>query len=301
MGHHHVPQQYLKGFELPDEPGLIWMYDKKTDELRKTSIAAAAQARAFYDPETEQKLNELVEGPAQAALARLGQGEYLSVGDRRAVALYLSVMLMRVPAHRRKAQELIPPTTEDVIRQVNAALEEWAKNPSTDSTFVARRRLESERARARFLSEPPEEILGKVKSSWATAQVVDTVFSMTWRVVAAPSDNPFITGDNPAFFVDSLGVGRADSELVFPISPSLALVASWQGPARAIFMVPQTLSVVKEVNRRVAFGAERFVFSNEPSPWIPVLAKKARPVLKRMLWRSYGLPARAAGVGGAPP
>ena len=28
MGHHYIPQHYLRGFEVSGQPGMIWMYNK---------------------------------------------------------------------------------------------------------------------------------------------------------------------------------------------------------------------------------------------------------------------------------
>jgi hypothetical protein len=38
MGHHFVPQRYLRNFEDPDHPGYIWVHDHRAS----TFIVAAA-------------------------------------------------------------------------------------------------------------------------------------------------------------------------------------------------------------------------------------------------------------------
>lgn len=284
MGHHYVPKRYLKAFESADEPGLIWMYDKVDREFRKVPVVAAAQAPAFYDAETERKLNQLVEGPAQVALSRLQQKEQLRENERRAASLYMAVMLMRVPARRRRATELIPSTVEEVIGQVSAMVDEWASKPETNQQLVVRRRMEIENARAKLLADPGEEVIAEVRSPWPSQRVVDAVYGMTWRVVACPKGNPFLTSDNPAFFFTSLGLGRPESELTFPLTPDLALLANRQGPREATLTVQATLPLAREINRRLAVGAERFVFSDEPRQWIAAIARKKPASLRRVLW-----------------
>ena len=29
MGHHYVPQRYLRGFQCPEKPGWVWAFDKQ--------------------------------------------------------------------------------------------------------------------------------------------------------------------------------------------------------------------------------------------------------------------------------
>ena len=42
--------------------------------------------------------------------------------------------------------------------------------------------------------------------------------------------------------------------------------------------------MVKEINRRVATGAERFVFSADPVPWLRSVCDKPEPYLSRIQW-----------------
>ena len=48
MGHHYVPQRYLRHFAVPGEPGMIWMYDKTSGKVRKLAIKTMAQSPGFY-------------------------------------------------------------------------------------------------------------------------------------------------------------------------------------------------------------------------------------------------------------
>ena len=57
MGHHYVPQEYLRGFAAPEQAGTIWMYDKQTDAFKRLPIKAVAQEADFYDQDTEAELN----------------------------------------------------------------------------------------------------------------------------------------------------------------------------------------------------------------------------------------------------
>lgn len=284
MGHHYVPQEYLRGFEVPDEPGLIWMYDKVSRLFSKLPIETVVQEVGYYDGDTERELSETVEGPANSVLAKLRRREPLSSDDRSHLALYLAVMIMRVPRARRRAKDLLPDAVDSVIRKVQVRIEEWAQNPRTDQTLVARRRAELEPMREKVLAEPPAEIVARIRAPWPSDQMLAFVRAMTWRVVVSDRSGHFLTTDNPAFFFEAQGIAREESEITFPLASDLALLASWQGEPESLIIVQAKSSHVKEVNRRVASGAERFVFYHEREDWIATLANKARPRLSRIKW-----------------
>ena len=88
------------------------------------------------------------------------------------------------------------------------------------------------------------------------------------------------------FYFGCYGLGTEQSELAFPISSEIVLLGdrrSRQVNPPAYLNLPQ--STVKEVNRRVASEATRFVFYKEQQEWIPVITKKKDPYLSRIMWR----------------
>ena len=76
MGHHFVPQRYLRHFAVPGEPGMIWMYDKTSGKARKLAIKTVAQSPGFYSDADEVALAQRIEGPAEAPLNRLRDGQH---------------------------------------------------------------------------------------------------------------------------------------------------------------------------------------------------------------------------------
>jgi hypothetical protein len=116
--------------------------------------------------------------------------------------------------------------------------------------------------------------------------MLTAIFHMTWRVGLIPTatKTQFLTADNPAYFFESLGIGTPNSELTFPLNSRLAIFGSWQGPQRALLWFEARLQLIKEANRRLCVGAERFIFCTEPAEWIRVLARKTEPQLRRITW-----------------
>ena len=70
MGHHFVPQAYLRAFQDCTSPGMIWTYPRAKPP-RLASIEKVAQASGFYDPQTEAELNAVIEAPANPVLELL--------------------------------------------------------------------------------------------------------------------------------------------------------------------------------------------------------------------------------------
>jgi hypothetical protein len=109
MGHHYVPQKYLSRFADPGNSEQIWLHDKQGAAPRKVGIPRVAQSRQFYTPEQEMKLAEAVEAPADAPIGKLIAGDRLTDRERVRLALYISVMMRRVPYRRRRIYETIVP------------------------------------------------------------------------------------------------------------------------------------------------------------------------------------------------
>ena len=64
MGQHYVPQHYLRGFEVSDQPGMIWTYDKIAKTSKSLPIKLVAQKSGYYEEADETALANQIEGPA---------------------------------------------------------------------------------------------------------------------------------------------------------------------------------------------------------------------------------------------
>lgn len=260
------------------------MYDQVSKQFRKIPIKAAAQRPAFYDNETEKQL-AIIEGPAHAALGRLRRGEALSESARAEFALYIAVMLKRVPHGRQRAQQLLPAVFEQSRNRARSQVSAWATKLNTPEEDVARRLDQLDSIYEKFWQDPPQEVVDQINSPWHGPRVVQAIHSMTWRVMRGEPDNPFITGDNPAAYFESEGVGQPESELTFPLSSDLVLLASRRGSPGELISVPTRPSLVREVNRRMAAGTDRFVFCCEDKEWIPSLMEKSRLRVDHIKWQ----------------
>lgn len=281
MGQHHVPQHYLRHFATPEDPNQIWMYDKCSKQFKRLPIKNVAQSNGYYSEEDERALSEWIERPAQDPLDQLRNGEQVGVEGRRAVAVYLESMIKRVPHTRKKM-------LEKARQKINERLAEIRANPKL---FVSKfnssqeELLEGiERWEHQFDSSPLTERADIIRRQWSSPVVLHYIFTMTWRVIKADDAHRFLTSDNPVFLDEGAGLKSSLGEFSFPLSSDVALHGSWQGPREGLFFVQARPPLVKEIDRRVAFVAERFVFYRRNASWVPKVADKLSPRLTPIEW-----------------
>lgn len=286
MGHHYVPQEYLRAWEIPSEPGMILTYDKKDLSCKPLPIKRVAQAPRFYEAEVEAELAARLEGPANIVLEELRSLRRITEEQRIHFAIYTASMIKRVPRRRRLTrQQILPKAIESTVNKFLAELQAWAA--TTTKTELANQRLaDIERLRKQFHEEPPKEVTDQIESPWPTKKMIETVAAMAWRLVFTRGPQFFITSDNPAFFFEGLGVGTPEGEIAFPLSPNVAFMGSNQGTPGAIALLEVKQKIVREVNRRMSAGAERFVFAREPQAWLVEAMKKPNPYLSRIGWNT---------------
>lgn len=252
MGHHYIPQKYLQGFADPIKPGYIWQYDKYKKCFsgnRALPIKDVSQKRNFYDKDTEEKLAELVESPANSVLKKLREtADCVSLNheDRSKFSLYIAIMRSRTLGYREKAmsiaqQILIP---QELHANMKAIEDEIRLPQSSKDEHYA-------------------------------------IYQMNWCLVKASGSSFFLTSDEPVYCPN--GVGNADSELFLPISSELALWASYRVLTTNKIISGQ--EYVTEFNKRTVANATQYLYYHENVDWIGKLANKQIPNFKQMKWR----------------
>lgn len=283
MGHHFVPQAYLRAFEDPNRPGMIWVYSR-SGALNIASIAKVAQSAGFYDASDEAALNTHVERPANPLLERLRDGQQLARDEKRVLSIYIATMMHRVPRNRERGEEVMP----KALAEAAARAAEYVNMVADAQGLSADRRAyllsQIEPATASAAAHPSPEVLAQVRSPWPSAAVVEKIFGMTWRVLLASPPEAFITSDNPVFIFSSRGLGNPDSELVLPLSPTRCLHGSWRssGTDEVTFLTP-VREVLREMNRRTARDTTSIMLSHRRSPELLALLKR-KPRVNKLLW-----------------
>ena len=271
MGYHFIPQRYLRGFEAKRDPGMIWMFDKKTTTHKLAPISKVAQSPEFYTDEQEDELTRNVEVPGNAVIDKIRQGHAISDDDRMHLTYYVATMIFRVPASRKKATKLVVPALSEITTQVRSALEHKHKNGEITFEVFQRKMREVDQYESNARIDPPQPIKDIMNSPWPFESALVIIRNMAWRIYQSTGPSFFLTSDNPAFFFEGIGLGKPESELTFPLCGDIVLHGSHQ-PFNEPKAIPTLQKVVKEFNRRIAFGADRFIFYHEKAPWIPSVA-----------------------------
>jgi hypothetical protein len=282
--HNNVPQRYLRNFQIASNPGTIWTFDKVTREDKPIPIKAVAQETDFYEPEIEVKLNEIVEKPAHPVIDKLLRAEIPTFAERELLALYIAVMIKRVPYRRERASSVLPQVTETITAEVREWLSALIGKPEYDQGLVQERLSQVDAIRDLYRRSPPVEVVRQVRAPWPTPEMIDIIRRMYWRVLRTSGPNFYITCDNPAFFLTTLGLKDPEAEVCLPVSSSCTLHCCWQpAPADTVFL-DASQTFVKEVNRRLASTTFRFAFYHERAEWLSQILSKKSPYLSRIRW-----------------
>ena len=152
-----------------------------------------------------------------------------------------------------------------------------------DAARLVERLAEADAVEETLRNHPPREVVETIETPWPFQSMLASIFRMTWRFVRADGSSSFLTSDNPAYFFAAYGLGRPESELIFPLDSRLLLHCSWRRCEEVGTHVgPEKL--VKELNRRIASGAERFIFYHAEASWVLKVAMNTVQQLNRIAW-----------------
>lgn len=266
MGDHYVPQFYLKGFSRSDGKQ-IWVYDKKEGNKFQTQVKSIANITGFYSREVEKYLANTVEGPANEAIRKIREREQINSKDKEVLAEYMTVMMKRVPKGKTRLDEMAPSISKKLYGELSEELAQIALIKPEKRDIAQRRTKEIEEILDRFSKNPPPEIWLDNIPHERSPKVVAGLRGMIWRFLVASSDSSFLTSDNPFFFFQSIGIGKPYSEVIFPISSSILLWATWETNLPEGY-IPATSQAVKEMNRRTVRNATRYLFKKKDEGWV---------------------------------
>jgi hypothetical protein len=266
MGDHYIPQYYLKGFS-GDGGKTVWVYDKADRRKFAARVRNIANETGFYSPEMESYLAEHVEEPAKPVLERIRRRSKISTADKQVLSAYMMCMMIRVPQGKKRIKQFAPSVAdklrEDVDRHWSSALlEDPAK-----AAFIEERRSRDHEMIDRYAQDPPDDIWLRTipPEKWPRALVA--LSSMTWVFLTFDQYPAFLASDNPVFYFTNIGIGRPESEVTFPVSSHIALWASRRTDLTEGFFETKQ-QVVREVNRRTASVATRYVFHSGDEDWV---------------------------------
>jgi len=281
MGHHYLPQYYLKGFtETADN--MLWAYEKGTGKKFKTQIKSLANITDFYSEETEQYLANDIEGPANAVLDKIRGQHLINDDDKNIFAEYMAVIWKRVPRAKEDLKKMAPRLADGIAKKLSGDLDHIiGKNPQK-AELMEKRRREIDDILSIYAVDPPREIWLENIPPERTPRIVGAIKAMNWSFWEFNERPVFLTCDNPLFYFRGMGVGKPDSEISFPISNHIVLWATWRADLPRKFIKAST-QIVKEFNRRTIDNADRYIFHSRDEDWIVPFIKKKRWKLNRIV------------------
>ena len=282
MPPHILPQHYLQQFASPSNSKDVWRYDIHSREFKLLPIKNVAMSNDFYSAEDERWLSEEIEGPAQYGLQRLRDRQPLDFESRCKIAAYLDSMIKRVPRTRRKLLGTDPRLKPRALEMIRTELEGWASSCDMTPEELSLHLDDWESGKGDTPLTLKNDI---VRHQWASSRIIHAVFLMAWTMIASHGPDRFVTGDNAVFIHDGYGLGNPESEFSVPLSTDVALHGSWPHSNRSnLTYVTASPALVKEINRRTVFLAERFVYCHREEPWIPRLAAESPRRFNRIPW-----------------
>lgn len=165
----------------------------------------------------------------------------------------------------------------DVEREILRLIAEY---PSRKST-LQKRLQELPGLKAKYENDLPAEVWYQSLTPDTLPQVRVVLPTMTWIFLTSDKRQPFLTSDNPFFFFEKLGIGRSESEITFTISSTVTLWATWHKNLMEGY-TPAKDSIIKEINRRTASAATKYVYYLRRAQWIVRLVNKKTWRLNRL-------------------
>jgi hypothetical protein len=293
--HHITPAFYLRGFTCAEKErqSFVWVYERglpfKPGYIKKgvynpcqrpvTATGFEWDYYAFekpdgsgWDYETYENALEKIEQDAKPAIQRLRRHEMVDGADRMALAIYLAVMVKRVPRRREWADEMWPDVIREfeqgtnVLERLNAHEMNTIPSDIKRLNNIARIRAEYLEVMNRYknANNIPRHILLPILT--VRSKIPPALFEMTWRLLVCSKDEFFLTSDNPLWFDEEKGIGNQQLEASFPISSDSVLVISRKLVEEGVFAAGTR--VVDEVNRRSATRATQYLYGCRPEGWV---------------------------------
>ena len=239
-------------------------FDKQPGAGRPTypqSIRYATVARGLWSATTEEDLSR-IENDANPAFDILSSDAHptLTTGQRDALARCISSFWRRNRAWLARQPRLLATEAARLLAEIRAAPD-----------FTPEEKSIIEEEAANLLETPPARPL-------PLDFMVRTFSHMSWTILCSRRGF-FLTGDSPVIISPDDILISPRTELVMPISPERALVCNWGMHLGQLSTFAASPGAVREVNRRIAHGAVRRIYSNAPldPAWVRRLLRDLRP------------------------
>lgn len=283
MAYHHIPKYYLRGFCDNENPNCVWVYQKGLASPRLQTIINTAAEKRRWPMDVESYLSDKIESPANPILNKIRNHEQITKDEKLIVSVYLEVMIKRVDEALNRVKTMAPEIMQTTFNDINNELDNALKKHPSESEKITVIRSKFEKIKPKY-----EHLDSNfLKAIWygnipPDAKLNSALSTMRWIYLQAGDKQLFLTSDNPVFFFPSFGIGNPNSELTFPISCHITLYASRFMRAKEGQYLKVNEPIVREINRRTACNATRFVYFPKNSSSVQALANKSNYRLNRI-------------------
>lgn len=278
MGHHYIPQQYLRGFA--NESDLLWSFtlaNRKGTPTGTSQVAYWSKARG-WPKEVEVHITREFEHPGNEVLRRIAGMQHLEWTARRTLAQYVLHLRKRTPEGRSLVLSLIPQTARKLKHRIQEELQLLHSQGAMLHSEVAAATGSVSEILAGYETSPPVSIWHEQVGQPSTTQLVTFISSMEW-VVLHNTAGQFVTGDHPFYWDPVKGLGAMNSELTVPLTANLALLCFPSKTPSFRYAKDVGAAIALEVNRRTCLLSKRLFRRSEHLDKYPLPERNAE------LWR----------------
>jgi hypothetical protein len=253
--HHYVPKLYLKAFAVPRKgKSQTIVFDRTKREQFSTAIDNVAAERDFNRVELEgvapdvfENAMAAVEGELSPAIERIGAtGSFRDNDDRASFLNLVGLLHLRNPRFRETMRDFHEQLAKATMSIVLATPERWAYQvrKATEAGYLRPDANTDYETMKEFVSRDEYTVDlstgGHVaREMGAFDNILPYLFKRGWVLVKAPKDSGgFVTSDHPSCLmwserpkapgINPPGLGLPGTEIVFPVSPRIAAIGSFE-------------------------------------------------------------------------
>lgn len=278
--HHYVPRAYLEGFTAPPGTRQLYVYQKGSQEVVRTTPDRVGYEKRFYSftrddgtrdsSSVEIYLRDMIDGPGNAVLQKIRARQAITDEERTVFSEYLAAMLKRVPRHRAKILEIFPEVRSRLATQLETEFRDAALATPERAALIEQRSREAQAILEEYAISPPDHIIvQQINTSLAPY-----LRQMTWQFLIAVGGRGFLTCDSPLYYHEGPGLAHQRAEVTFPIDTHMALWATWRADLQEGYILT-TPEAVDEINQRTASIAMRWMFHANKRRWIRTLVNRS--------------------------
>lgn len=281
--HHYVPQFYLRGFTGKKDQLLVT--DRRKDETFRTAPDNVASQKHFnriavegMHPNAVEKALAEFESEVAPALERIKEAKSLAMEEDKALLLnLLAAVALRNPWRRKEIGKIIDLAARRLLADKFATKEKWQRavaEMKADGVWDEKAGVTFEDMQQAVKSlkvDAPKELSIAIEIDQHD-RLAELLWKRKWQLLkAADSSGGFVTTDDPVCLRwsdgqvhggRSPGFGGEGTEVIFPLSTTLSLRGTFDGPEDVI---DADAAMVGQLNSLIISNAQNQVYAHDHS------------------------------------